>query len=88
MEEADRYVVLDDDQINKLKYIPPRKMKVGNIYEVDYYRTTSTGHCVPVYKLDKNNQRIKISTEDKKDKIIEEKWIGYCKDKQRSINLT
>jgi hypothetical protein len=88
VEDADRYVVLDDEQINKLKYIPPKKMKVGPIYEIESYRTTGTGTVAPIYKLDKNNQRIRTNKEDKEERLIEEKWAGYCKDKKKIINLT
>lgn len=69
-----------------LKYFPPKKIKVGPVYKVACYRLTQSGKKVPVYELDEKGNRVKI--EKRQDKDLEEKWIGYCKVKQKTMELT
>src|SRR5687767_3523936 len=84
----DLVILLDNNQINKLKYFPPKKMKVGSVYEVEGYWTSKAGQLIPVHKLNNKGHKIRTSTENKKDKFIEEKWVGYCKASQKTIPLT
>lgn len=80
MENEQHYAVLNDDQINKLKYIPPRKTKVSNQFEVEEFKSSkSGGNLILIFKLDKDGNSIKPSPKSKHEKIIKEKWLGYSK---------
>ena len=89
VENEEKYVVFNDDQINKLKYIPSRKTKVGNQFEVEQYKPNPTGGSqIPVFAVDKDGNRIRAAPESKKVKIIEEKWLGYSKKTNKVEELT
>ena len=78
-------VKLDNDIINKLKYHPPTKVKIGNIYKIKSYRTTKSGKKVPEYATDDAGRKIKV---DREELIKEERWTGYCTVKQKVVELT
>jgi len=70
---------LDDDHIKKLKYIPPKKIKVGHMFEVEKYKANKKGKPISVFESDGDGRKILADQDKRGGKLIEEKWIGYCK---------
>lgn len=88
VEDQHQTIYYNNKQINKIKYMKPKRVKKGSEYQIAGYRTTLSGVKVPIYATDENGQRIKSSITNKQDVILPEKWIGYCKDKQKTIQLS
>ena len=85
VESEGLFVVLEKDHINKLKYIHPKKIKVGPMYVIEKYEKNRAGKSIPVVKRGGDGRKILAK---RKDKVIEERWIGYCKDSNKTIPLT
>jgi hypothetical protein len=83
VENENKYVLIDDNEINMLKYIPEKDTSAGG--ETKYEKemiVTKGGKKKKVFKLDKDGQKIPIT-----DTVIEAHWKGYCKKTKKLVPL-
>jgi len=80
-------VQIEKDTINQLRYIPPKKLLVGDVFKkVDV--NTTPGVKVWEFATDKDGRRIKVDRTEKEEKVIPEKWQGYCNETKNAYTLT
>ena len=78
-------VMLDNEQINQLRYLPPRIGVYGDQFKKK--NVSESGVRTWQYETDKFGNRIRVPYEDKERRELPEKWQGLCTRTQKCYDL-
>ena len=68
--------MLENEQINQLRYLPPRIDVYGNQFKKK--DVSKGGVRTQEFEIDKYRNRIRVPYEDKEKRELPEKWQGLC----------
>ena len=85
VEAHDKKVMLEEDEINMLKWVPDKEVPYGPYFEQEEV-TTAEGEKKLVYKKDFNGKKIPIK--EQPTKLVPAHWVGYSKATKKVHDLT
>ena len=86
VEDEDIKVKIDKDVITALHYKPPKKIGSGDLYKKR--EVSNQGVKSLEYATDDNGNCIKLDKSEKEERILPEKWMGYCSETRHLHTLT
>ena len=86
VEDKNISVKIDKDVITGLHYKPPKKIVSGDLYKKK--EISNQGVKSLVYATDENRNCIKLDKSEKEERILPEKWSGYCSETRHVHMLT